>query len=210
MPNPQQLHAGQPELSRARQFQKIVGVKPERIPRSNTAWHRLRKAGELGRMGCKGDVMSQGLPGCTGGFQQRARSGRCLQSSGLESASRARAGLPAAREVTGCLGRVVLPSARVRPAMLPLLRCVPRALGAAATGLRAAIPAPPLRHLLQAAPRPCLRPFGLLSVRAGSARRSGLLQPPVPCACGCGALHTEGKVRTPKTERRDPAWNRPS
>ncbi|EDM05067.1 complement component 1, q subcomponent binding protein, isoform CRA_b [Rattus norvegicus] len=76
--------------------------------------------------------------------------------------------------------------------MLPLLRCVPRALGAAATGLRASIPAPPLRHLLQPAPRPCLRPFGLLSVRAGSARRSGLLQPPVPCACGCGALHTEG------------------
>lgn len=63
---------------------------------------------------------------------------------------------------------------------------------AAATGLRASIPAPPLRHLLQPAPRPCLRPFGLLSVRAGSARRSGLLQPPVPCACGCGALHTEG------------------
>ncbi|EDL12635.1 complement component 1 Q subcomponent-binding protein, mitochondrial [Mus musculus] len=76
--------------------------------------------------------------------------------------------------------------------MLPLLRCVPRALGAAASGLRTAIPAQPLRHLLQPAPRPCLRPFGLLSVRAGSARRSGLLQPPVPCACGCGALHTEG------------------
>ncbi|XP_031208979.1 complement component 1 Q subcomponent-binding protein, mitochondrial [Mastomys coucha] len=76
--------------------------------------------------------------------------------------------------------------------MLPLLRCVPRALGAAATGLRAAIPASPLRHLLQPALRPCLRPFGLLSVRAGSARRSGLLQPPVPCSCGCGSLHTEG------------------
>ncbi|OBS78520.1 hypothetical protein A6R68_19076 [Neotoma lepida] len=76
--------------------------------------------------------------------------------------------------------------------MLPLLRCVPRALGAAATGLRAAVPASPLRQLLQPAPRPCLRPFGLLSVRAGSERRSGLLQPPAPCSCGCGALHTEG------------------
>ncbi|KAM5273211.1 complement component 1 Q subcomponent-binding protein, mitochondrial [Ctenodactylus gundi] len=78
--------------------------------------------------------------------------------------------------------------------MLPLLRCVPRALGTAAAGLRAATPASPLRQLLQPAPRPCLRPFGLLSVRAGSRRRPALLRPPGPCACGCGlgALHTEG------------------
>ncbi|XP_053425307.1 complement component 1 Q subcomponent-binding protein, mitochondrial [Nycticebus coucang] len=78
--------------------------------------------------------------------------------------------------------------------MLPLLRCVPRVLGPAAAGLRAAAPAPPLRQLLQLAPRPCARPFGLLCVRAGSERRPGLLRPPGPCACGCGcgALHTEG------------------
>lgn len=76
--------------------------------------------------------------------------------------------------------------------MLPLLRFVPRALGAAVAGLRPVTPAPPLRQLLQPAPRPCVRPFGLLSVRAGSERRPGLLQPPGPCGCGCGALHTEG------------------
>ncbi|XP_014688035.2 complement component 1 Q subcomponent-binding protein, mitochondrial [Equus asinus] len=76
--------------------------------------------------------------------------------------------------------------------MLPLLRCVPRALGSAVAGLRAAAPSPPLRQLLQPAPRPCGRPFGLLSVRAGSERRPGLLRPRGPCACGCGALHTEG------------------
>ncbi|XP_069857795.1 complement component 1 Q subcomponent-binding protein, mitochondrial [Dipodomys merriami] len=76
--------------------------------------------------------------------------------------------------------------------MLPLLRSVPRALGAAASGLRAAVPAPPLRQLLQPALRPCLRPFGLLGVRAAAGRRRGLLRAPEPCACGCGALHTEG------------------
>ncbi|KAF6092577.1 complement C1q binding protein [Phyllostomus discolor] len=76
--------------------------------------------------------------------------------------------------------------------MLPLLRCAPRALGAAVAGLRAAAPSTPLRPLLQPAPRPCTRPFGLLSVRAGSARRPGLLRPRGPCACGCGGLHTEG------------------
>ncbi|KAG8517072.1 Complement component 1 Q subcomponent-binding protein, mitochondrial [Galemys pyrenaicus] len=78
--------------------------------------------------------------------------------------------------------------------MLPLLRCVPRALGSTVAGLRAAAPSPPLRQLLQPAPRPCARPFGLLSVRAGSVRRPGLLRPRGPCACGCGcgALHTEG------------------
>ncbi|XP_006102798.1 complement component 1 Q subcomponent-binding protein, mitochondrial [Myotis lucifugus] len=78
--------------------------------------------------------------------------------------------------------------------MLPLLRCVPRALGSAAAGLRAAAPSAPLRPLLQLAPRPCIRPFGLLSVRAGSERRPSLLRPRGPCACGCGCggLHTEG------------------
>ncbi|XP_004433283.1 PREDICTED: complement component 1 Q subcomponent-binding protein, mitochondrial [Ceratotherium simum simum] len=76
--------------------------------------------------------------------------------------------------------------------MLPLLRCVPRSLGSAIAGLRAAALSPPLRQLLQPAPRPCARPFGLLSVRAGSERRPGLLRPHGPCACGCGALHTEG------------------
>ncbi|KAM9208766.1 complement component 1 Q subcomponent-binding protein, mitochondrial [Dugong dugon] len=76
--------------------------------------------------------------------------------------------------------------------MLPLLRCVPRALGSAVAGLRAAAPAPPLRQLLQPASRPCARPFGLLSVRAGSERRPGLLRSRGPCACGCGGLHTEG------------------
>ncbi|XP_066118937.1 complement component 1 Q subcomponent-binding protein, mitochondrial [Saccopteryx bilineata] len=78
--------------------------------------------------------------------------------------------------------------------MLPLLRCVPRALGSAVAGLRAAAPSASLRSLLQPAPRPCTRPFGLLCVRAGSARRPGLLRPRGPCACGCGcgALHTEG------------------
>ncbi|XP_040856837.1 complement component 1 Q subcomponent-binding protein, mitochondrial [Ochotona curzoniae] len=74
--------------------------------------------------------------------------------------------------------------------MLPLLRCVPRALASAAAGLRA----PQLRQLLQPALQPGARPFGLLSVRAGSGRRPGLLRPRGPCACGCGggALHTEG------------------
>ncbi|XP_008571683.1 PREDICTED: complement component 1 Q subcomponent-binding protein, mitochondrial [Galeopterus variegatus] len=48
--------------------------------------------------------------------------------------------------------------------MLPLLRSVPRALGHAVAGLRAAAPASPLRQLLQPAPRPCARPFGLLSI----------------------------------------------
>ncbi|XP_036124359.1 complement component 1 Q subcomponent-binding protein, mitochondrial [Molossus molossus] len=69
--------------------------------------------------------------------------------------------------------------------MLPLLRCVPRALGSAVVGLR---------PLLQPALRPCTRPFGLLSVRAGSERRPSLLRPRGPCACGCGCggLHTEG------------------
>lgn len=76
--------------------------------------------------------------------------------------------------------------------MLPLLRCVPRALGSAVAGLRAAAPSAPLRPLLQPAPRPCARPFGLLSVRAGSERRPSLLRPRGPCACGCGGLHTEG------------------
>lgn len=168
--------------------------------RGNKAWCELRKAGELGRVGSKVVVklgksrpprLHWRLPA-----EGAVRPGDC-SPLGWKALPRARAGLPAAREVTRCLGPVVLPSARVRPAMLPLLRCVPRALGAAASGLRTAIPAPPLRHLLQPAPRPCLRPFGLLSVRAGSARRSGLLQPPVPCACGCGALHTEGKVHAP-------------
>lgn len=132
-----------------------------------------------------------------------------VQPPALGRGSPGRAGLPAAREVTRCLGPVVLPSTRVCPAMLPLLRCVPRALGAVATGLRTAVPAPPLRQLLQPVPRPCLRPFGLLSVRAGSARRSGLLQPPMPCACGCGSLHTEGKVRAPTPGYGDPVWNGP-
>ncbi|XP_075417253.1 complement component 1 Q subcomponent-binding protein, mitochondrial [Tenrec ecaudatus] len=76
--------------------------------------------------------------------------------------------------------------------MLPFLRCVPRALGSAVAGLRAAAPSPPLRPLLQPTPRQCARPFGLLSVRAGSARRPGLLRTRRPCSCGCGALHTEG------------------
>ncbi|KAM6164391.1 complement component 1 Q subcomponent-binding protein, mitochondrial [Rhynchocyon petersi] len=76
--------------------------------------------------------------------------------------------------------------------MLPLLRCVPRALGSAVAGLRAAAPRPPLRQLLQPAPRLCARPFGLLCARSGSAREPGLLQPRGPCSCGCGALHTEG------------------
>ncbi|XP_047689986.1 complement component 1 Q subcomponent-binding protein, mitochondrial [Prionailurus viverrinus] len=69
--------------------------------------------------------------------------------------------------------------------MLPLLRRVPRALGSAVAGLRAA-PVPPTRPLLQPAPRPCVRPFGLFRVRAG------LLLPRGPCGCGCGALHTQG------------------
>ncbi|XP_015989221.2 complement component 1 Q subcomponent-binding protein, mitochondrial [Rousettus aegyptiacus] len=76
--------------------------------------------------------------------------------------------------------------------MLPLLRCVPRALGSAVAGLRATASSPPLRPLLQPMPRPCIRPFGLLSVRAGSARRPSLLRPREPCACGCSELHTEG------------------
>ncbi|XP_025217682.1 complement component 1 Q subcomponent-binding protein, mitochondrial isoform X2 [Theropithecus gelada] len=78
--------------------------------------------------------------------------------------------------------------------MLPLLRCVPRVLGSAVPSLRAAAPASPFRQLLQPAPRLCARPFGLLSVRAGSERRPGLLRPRGPCACdcGCGLLHTEG------------------
>lgn len=79
-------------------------------------------------------------------------------------------------------------------AMLPLLRCVPRALGSAVAGLRAAAPFPPLRPLLQPAPRPCARPFGFLSVRSGSARLPSLLRPRRPCSCGCGALHTEGEI----------------
>ncbi|XP_059004969.1 complement component 1 Q subcomponent-binding protein, mitochondrial [Mustela lutreola] len=69
--------------------------------------------------------------------------------------------------------------------MLPLLRRVPRALGSAAAVLRSA-PAPPPRPLLQPAPRPCVRPFGSLRVRAGLLRSRG------PCGCGCGALHTQG------------------
>ncbi|XP_060503606.1 complement component 1 Q subcomponent-binding protein, mitochondrial [Panthera onca] len=69
--------------------------------------------------------------------------------------------------------------------MLPLLRRVPRALGSAVAGLRAA-PVPPTRPLLQPAPRPCVRPFGLFRLRAG------LLLPRGPCSCGCGALHTQG------------------
>ncbi|EAW90337.1 complement component 1, q subcomponent binding protein, isoform CRA_c [Homo sapiens] len=78
--------------------------------------------------------------------------------------------------------------------MLPLLRCVPRVLGSSVAGLRAAAPASPFRQLLQPAPRLCTRPFGLLSVRAGSERRPGLLRPRGPCACGCGcgSLHTDG------------------
>lgn len=78
-------------------------------------------------------------------------------------------------------------------AMLPLLRCVPRSLGSAVAGLRATASSPPLRPLLQPVPRPCIRPFGLLSVRAGSARRPSLLRPREPCACGCSELHTEGE-----------------
>lgn len=78
-------------------------------------------------------------------------------------------------------------------AMLPLLRCVPRALGSAVVGLRAAASSPPLRPLLQPVPRLCIRPFGLLSVRAESARRPSLLRPREPCACGCSELHTEGE-----------------
>lgn len=77
--------------------------------------------------------------------------------------------------------------------MLPLLRCVPRALGSAVAGLRASAPFPPLRPLLQPALRPCTRPFGFLSVRSGSARLPSLLRPRRPCSCGCGALHTEGE-----------------
>ncbi|XP_003466349.1 complement component 1 Q subcomponent-binding protein, mitochondrial [Cavia porcellus] len=78
--------------------------------------------------------------------------------------------------------------------MFSVLRGLPRALGSAAAGLRVSAPAPTLRQLLQPAPRPSLRPFGLLSVSAGPPRRPGLLQPTGPCACGCGlgALHTEG------------------
>lgn len=72
--------------------------------------------------------------------------------------------------------------------MLPLLRRVPRALGSAAAVLRVA-PAPPPRPLLQPAPRPCVRPFGSLRVRAGLLRSRG------PCGCGCGALHTQGEAR---------------
>ncbi|XP_004267049.1 complement component 1 Q subcomponent-binding protein, mitochondrial [Orcinus orca] len=73
--------------------------------------------------------------------------------------------------------------------MLPLLRCVPRVLGTAVAGIRAAAPSLPL---LQPASRPCARPFGLLSVRAGSVQLPGLLRPWGPCGCGCGGLHTEG------------------
>ncbi|XP_010952949.1 complement component 1 Q subcomponent-binding protein, mitochondrial [Camelus bactrianus] len=78
--------------------------------------------------------------------------------------------------------------------MLQLLRSVPRAVGSAVAGLRAAAPSQPLRQLLQPAFRPCARPFGLLSVRTGSVQLPGLLQPRGPCACGCGCgrLHTEG------------------
>ncbi|XP_004716202.1 complement component 1 Q subcomponent-binding protein, mitochondrial [Echinops telfairi] len=76
--------------------------------------------------------------------------------------------------------------------MLPFLRGVPRALGSAVAGLRAAAPRPPRRPLLQPTPRQCTRPFGLLCVRAGSARRPELLRARRPCSCGCGALHTEG------------------
>ncbi|KAI5941012.1 complement component 1 Q subcomponent-binding protein, mitochondrial [Manis javanica] len=76
--------------------------------------------------------------------------------------------------------------------MLPLLRCAPRALGSAVAGLRATALSTQLRQLLQPAPRPCARPFGLLSVRAGSARRPGLLRTRAPCGCGCDALHTQG------------------
>uniref|UniRef100_G3TMX3 Complement component 1 Q subcomponent-binding protein, mitochondrial n=1 Tax=Loxodonta africana TaxID=9785 RepID=G3TMX3_LOXAF len=72
--------------------------------------------------------------------------------------------------------------------MLPLLRCAPRALGSAVAGIRAAAPLPPLRRLLQPAPQLCARPFGLLSVRAGSERRPGLLRPRGPCGCGCGGF----------------------
>ena len=84
-------------------------------------------------------------------------------------------------------------AAAVAFAMLPLLRCAPRALGAAVASVRVAVPSAPLRLLLQPAPRPCTRPFGLLSMRAGSARRPGLLRPRGPCACGCGGLHTDGE-----------------
>ncbi|XP_077749230.1 complement component 1 Q subcomponent-binding protein, mitochondrial [Canis aureus] len=71
--------------------------------------------------------------------------------------------------------------------MLPLLRRVPRALGSAVAGLRAA-PALPPPTLLRPAPRPCVRPFGLLPVRAGLLRSRG----PCCCGCGCGGLHTQG------------------
>ncbi|XP_007935708.1 complement component 1 Q subcomponent-binding protein, mitochondrial [Orycteropus afer afer] len=78
--------------------------------------------------------------------------------------------------------------------MLPFRCCVPRALGSAVSGLRPAAPSQQLRQLLQPAPRLFARPFGLLSVRAGSARRTSLLgqRGPCACGCGCGALHTEG------------------
>lgn len=74
-------------------------------------------------------------------------------------------------------------------AMLPLLRRVPRALGSAVAGLRAA-PALPPPTLLRPAPRPCVRPFGLLPVRAGLLRSRG----PCGCGCGCGGLHTQGEA----------------
>ncbi|XP_020923404.1 complement component 1 Q subcomponent-binding protein, mitochondrial [Sus scrofa] len=78
--------------------------------------------------------------------------------------------------------------------MLQLLRCVPRALGTAVAGLCVAAPSQPLPRLLQPASRLCARPFGLLSVRAGSVQPPSLLRPRGPCACGCGCggLHTEG------------------
>ncbi|XP_057558771.1 complement component 1 Q subcomponent-binding protein, mitochondrial-like [Hippopotamus amphibius kiboko] len=71
--------------------------------------------------------------------------------------------------------------------MLQLLSCVPRTLGTAVAGLRAAAPS---LLLLQPAFRPSARPFGLLSVHTGSVQLPGLLRPRGPC--GCGGLHTEG------------------
>ncbi|XP_048223369.1 LOW QUALITY PROTEIN: complement component 1 Q subcomponent-binding protein, mitochondrial-like [Perognathus longimembris pacificus] len=75
--------------------------------------------------------------------------------------------------------------------MLPLLYLVPRALGTSVSGLHA-LPALQLRQLLQPAVRPCLRPFGLLRVRAAVGQLFSFLRALEPCACGCDTLHTEG------------------
>lgn len=102
MSNPQQLHAGQPELSRTRRFQNIVVVKPERIPRSNKAWCELRKAGELGIMGCKGVMAS---PAALAASSRGRGPARRLQSSALESASRRGRGFRRRARSHGVLAR---------------------------------------------------------------------------------------------------------